>query len=164
MRYPKNNNNFDNFSCDNTFFVENKEDFLSSAYIYVYSTLVQSIPLNASISFENFSIISNFTYLCPTQIQCDVSGVYFQTIIIDTLEQINFGLYINGVVSPGLWFGANATEQKVGECVVILNAGDILEVKNKSSQGETISLNSFGTGENSILGQTIAEMSIFKIA
>ena len=137
---------------------------LSSAYCYMYSTLIQSIPLGTPISFENVPLITNFTYLSSTQLQCDVSGIFFQTQIIDTLEPNSCALYVNGVIKLGAWFGANSTAQDVGESIIYLNAGDILEVRNQSSQGGTITLSPLGSGSNPSAGQTTAAMSIFKIA
>jgi hypothetical protein len=130
----------------------------------MYSTLVQSVPLGGTIAFENVPVIANFTYLSSTQLQCDVSGVYFQTQIIDTLEPNSCALYVNGVIKLGAWFGANATAQDVGESIILLNAGDILEVRNQSSQGGTITLSPLGSGANPSFGQTTAAMSVFKIA
>jgi hypothetical protein len=130
----------------------------------MYSTLIQSIPLGAPISFEYVPVIYNFTMINPTQLQCDLDGIYFQTQIIDSLEPNSCALYVNGVLKPGSWFGGNATAQDVGESIIYLFAGDILEVRNQSSQGGTINLSPLGSGANSTVGQTTAAMSIFRIA
>jgi hypothetical protein len=137
---------------------------LASAYAYIYSTSLQSVPLGAPVAFENISTILNFTPISTTQLRCDLDGVYYEIKTIDTLEPNSCALYVNGVLYPGTWFGANATAQDVGHAIVVLKAGDILELINQSSQGGTINLAPLGSGANPTVGQTTAAFSIFKIA
>ena len=136
----------------------------SPAYAYLYSTLSQSVPLGGPIAFENISALSNMTPLSPTQLRADVDGVYFELKTIDTLEPNSCAMYVNGVIRPGTWFGANATAQDLGQALIILNAGDIIEIRNQSSQGGTITLSPLGSGANPSVGQTTSAFSIFKIA
>ena len=108
--------------------------------------------------------MNNFTALSPTQLRVDVDGVFYELKTIDTLEPNSCALYVNGVLEPGSWFGANATAQDLGQAIITLIAGDILEIRNKSSQGGTINLSPLGSGANPSVGQTTAAFSIFKIA
>jgi hypothetical protein len=133
------------------------------SYAYRYSTLLQTIPLGSPIEFENNGPILNFTPISASQLRCDVSGVYWEIKTIDTLEPNSCALYINGLLAPGTWFGANATAQDVGEAIIELAAGDILELRNQSSQGGTINLAPLGSGANPSVGQTTAAFSIFRI-
>jgi hypothetical protein len=137
---------------------------LASAYAFVYSTSLQSIALGAPVSYEIVASILNFTPISTTQLRCDLDGIYFEIKTIDTLEPNACALYVNGVLYPGTWFGANSTAQDVGEAIIVLKAGDILEVRNQSSQGGTINLSPLGSGANPTVGQTTSAFSIFKIA
>ena len=87
--------------------------------------------------------------------------MYFEIKTIDTLEPNSCALYINGVLGPGTWFGANATAQDIGTAILHLEAGDLLEVRNQSSQGGAITLFPLGSGANPNVGQTTAAFSIF---
>jgi hypothetical protein len=137
---------------------------MSSAYAYRYSTQVQSIPLGGRVSFENNGPTLNFTILSLTQLRCDVAGVYWEIKTVDTLEPNACALYINGALYPGTWFGANSTAQDIGEAILVLNVGDILELVNQSSQGGTITTSPLGSGANPSVGQVTSAFSIFKIA
>jgi hypothetical protein len=134
------------------------------AYISVYSTQIQSIPLGAAINFEVVKEIRGFTVLSPSLIRADVDGIYFELKTIDTLEPNSCALYVNGVLETGTWFGANATAQDLGSAILTLRAGDTIEVRNQSSQGGTITLSPLGSGANPNVGQTTTGFSIFKIA
>jgi len=92
------------------------------------------------------------------------SGWYFEIKTIDTLEPNACALYVNGVLEPGTWFGANATAQDVGHAIDYLRQGDVIEVRNKSSQGGTITLSPLGSGGNPEVGQLTAAFVLFKIA
>ena len=83
---------------------------------------------------------------------------------IDTLEPNSCAVYINGLLKFGTWFGANATAQDIGESILVLAAGDIVELRNQSSQGGTITLSPLGSGANNSVGQTTAAFSLFRIA
>ena len=133
------------------------------AYAFRYSTITQAVALGDSISFENNGPTLNFTPISSTQLECQIAGVYWEIKTIDTLEPNSCALYINGLLSAGTWFGANATAQDVGEAIIFLNVGDILELRNQSSQGGTINLAPLGSGANSSVGQTTAAFSIFRI-
>ena len=125
---------------------------------------VQQVTLGSAVSFTNVGAIAGFTLLSPTTLRADVKGVYMEIKTIDTLEPNSFALYVNGVLYPGTWFGANATAQDVGEAIIFLNAGDLIEVRNKSSQGGTVTLSPLGSGSNSSVGQSTAALSLFRIA
>ena len=134
------------------------------AYVYIYTLGVQQVTLGSAVSFTNVGAIAGFTLLSPTTLRADVKGVYMEIKTIDTLEPNSFALYVNGVLYPGTWFGANATAQDVGEAIIFLNAGDLIEVRNKSSQGGTVTLSPLGSGSNSSVGQSTAALSLFRIA
>jgi hypothetical protein len=134
------------------------------AYAFRYSLVNQEIPLGGQIAFEVNGPTVGFTPLSDTQLRCDVSGVYWEIKTIDTLEPNSCALYVNGLLAAGTWFGANATAQDIGEAILILNAGDILELRNQSSQGGHISLAPLGSGANPTVGQVRAAFSIFRIA
>jgi len=110
------------------------------------------------------NVIKNFTVLDAFSFACNLSGIYYELKTIDTLEPNACALYINGTLESGTWFGANATAQDVGHSIVTLNAGDILELRNQSSQGGTITLSPLGSGANASVGQSTAAFSMFKIS
>ena len=83
---------------------------------------------------------------------------------VDTLEPNSCALYINGINHPGTWFGANATAQDIGTALVKLQTGDIIELRNQSSQGGTVTLSPLGSGANPSAGQATAAIVLFKIA
>ena len=134
------------------------------AYAFRYSVEGQVVLLGDPISFENIGTILNFTPISPTQLECNVSGVYWEIKTIDTLGPNSCALYVNGLLKSGSWFGANATAQDIGQAIVILNKGDILELRNQSSQGGTIDIAPLGSGANSTVGQSTAAFTIFRIA
>jgi hypothetical protein len=104
-----------------------------------------------------------FNLIAPDTIEVLNSGVYWESKTIDTLEPNSFALYVNGVLSPGTWFGANSTAQDIGQALVSLNAGDLLQVINQSSQGGTVNLSPLGSGANPTVGQTVAGFCLFRI-
>jgi hypothetical protein len=134
------------------------------AYAFRYSLVDQEVPLGGSIAFEVNGPTVGFTPLSDTQLRCDVSGVYWEIKTIDTLEPNSCALYVNGLLAAGTWFGANATAQDIGEAIIILNTGDILELRNQSSQGGHITLSPLGSGANPTVGQVRGAFSIFRIA
>jgi len=136
----------------------------SPAFVSVYSTSIQQVPLGGTIAFENVRANVGFTILSPDQIEVQESGWYFEIKTIDTLEPNACALYVNGVLEPGTWFGANATAQDVGHAIDYLRQGDVIEVRNKSSQGGTITLSPLGSGGNPEVGQLTAAFVLFKIA
>jgi hypothetical protein len=137
---------------------------LSGAYAFIYTTSVQIIPIGAAVSFDVPGPILNFTQISSLILECNLDGVYFAAQTIDTLEPNSCALYLNGVLANGTWFGANATAQDLGQSILELKAGDILQLINQSSQGNTITLAPLGSGANQTVGQTTAAFSIFKIA
>jgi hypothetical protein len=116
------------------------------------------------VSFEKAKALLNFNIISPTQLQCLLPGLYYEIKTIDTLEPNSCALYINGLLETGTWFGANATAQDIGHALVSLNAGDVLELRNQSSQGGTITLSPLGSGANPSIGQVTAAFSIFRVA
>lgn len=137
--------------------------YLVAAFASAYSVIPQVIPLGGIISFENTTSLQNISRPNTTQFQVDLSGWYFEIATVDTLEPNACAIYVNGLLQSGTWFGANATAQDVGTGLFFLNAGDILEVRNKSSQGGAITLSPLGSGANLTVGQSVAAMSIFRV-
>lgn len=129
-------------------------------YIYVWTDIKQSIPLNSAIIWNNIGPNIGFVLSAPDTIRPLDSGIYFCTKTVDTLEPNAFALYINGIMAPGTWFGSNSTSQDVGQSLVRLNAGDLVSIVNKSSQGGTVTLSPLGSGSNL---QTTAGFILFKI-
>ena len=134
------------------------------AYAFIWTDIIQIIPLGSSVLFNNFTLNSGFVQLTPNSIQVISSGIYFALTTVDTLEPNACAIYINSIFVPGSWFGANSTAQDVGTSIFNLTAGDIIQLINKSSQGGTITLSPLGSGSNSTVGQTTAALSIFRIA
>ena len=137
---------------------------LSTSYAFIYSTTIQNLFIGDSVSFELIGQIQNFTQISLTQLRCNISGIYFEISTVDTLEPNACALYVNGILHSGTWFGANATAQDIGEAIIRLDAGDIIELRNQSSQGNLIILAPLGSGANPTVGQTVASLSIFRIA
>ena len=134
------------------------------AYLFAYSDTQQILPLGERIDFHQLSLIFNFTRINDHTYRCDVSGVYSLSTTVDTLEPNSCAVYINGNLYPGGWFGANATAQDIGTSLAILNAGDLIDVRNQSSQGGTITLFPLGSGANPNVGQSTAALTVFRIA
>ena len=70
----------------------------------------------------------------------------------------------NGIIEIGSWFGANATAQDLGAAIISLRAGDVIDVRNQSSQGGTITISPLGSGANPNVGQSTTGWVVFKIA
>ena len=134
------------------------------AYCNAWSDSIQNIPIGGAIVFNNVTLNVGFSQILPDTFQVLNSGIYFCITTVDTLQPNAFAVYINGVISLGSWFGANATAQDVGESIFRLNAGDNIKLVNQSSQGGLITLSPLGSGPNPTIGQSTASLSIFKIA
>jgi len=134
------------------------------AYIFIYSTNTQVVPLGSPISFENTGPILNFTQIDTFTVECNLSGVYKCLTTVDTLEPNAFAIYVNGVLSSGSWFGANATAQDIGLSIINLLVGDKIKVINQSSQGGSVTLAPLGSGANPTVGQSTAAFSAFRIS
>ena len=132
-------------------------------YIFVYRNTTQSIPLGSPIIWENIGPNLGFNLITPDTIQVLNSGVYWESKTVDTLEPNSFALYVNGVLYPGTWFGANSTAQDIGQALVVLNEGDLIQVINQSSQGGTVNLSPLGSGANPSIGQTVAGFCLFRV-
>ena len=122
------------------------------------------MPLGGAIIFDVPGPILNFTQLTTDTLECNLDGIYFAAQTIDTLTPNACALYVNGVLYPGTWFGANSTAQDIGQSILILKNGDTIQLINQSSQGGTIILAPLGSGANPNIGQTTAAFSIFKLA
>ena len=132
-------------------------------YIFVYRNTTQSIPLGSPIIWENIGPNLGFNLITPDTIQVLNSGVYWESKTVDTLEPNSFALYVNGVLYPGTWFGANSTAQDIGQALVVLNEGDLIQVINQSSQGGTVNLSPLGSGANPSIGQKVAGFCLFRV-
>jgi hypothetical protein len=108
-------------------------------------------------------MIRGFKQIDVYTLECLQRGVYGEIKTIDTLEPNSCALYVNGVLVPGAWFGANATAQDIGQALVKLKAGDRLQLINQSSQGGTITLSPLGSGANISTGQSTAAFSIWRV-
>ena len=134
-----------------------------SAYAFIWTDSVQSIALGGAVVFDKVGPILNFTQTGPDTLRCDLDGIYFAAQTIDTLTPNACAIYLNGVLLPGTWFGANSTAQDIGQSILVLKNGDVLQLINQSSQGGIIILAPLGSGANSSVGQTTAAFSIFKV-
>ena len=122
------------------------------------------MPLGGAVAFEVVRVNVGFTILSSTQFEVLENGWYYEIKTIDTLEPNACALYVNGLLEPGTWFGANATAQDIGHAIIYLRQGDVLELRNQSSQGGLITLSPLGSGANPTFGQATAAFSIFKLA
>jgi len=134
------------------------------AFLNAYSTSVQIVPLGGTVNFDIIRIALGFTVLSPGTFEVLNDGWYYEIKTIDTLEPNACALYRNGVLVPGTWFGANATAQDIGQAIIQLFSGDVIELRNESSQGGTITLSPLGSGANPTVGQVTSALSIFRIA
>jgi hypothetical protein len=133
------------------------------AYAFTYTDEIISIPLGSPIPFKVVKLMRGFRQVDQYTLECLVKGVYGEIKTIDTLEPNSCAMYINGVREDGTWFGANATAQDIGQAIVKLKVGDLIQLRNQSSQGGTITLSPLGSGSNVSTGQVTAAFSIWRV-
>lgn len=133
------------------------------AYAAIHTDQIVSIPLGSPIPFQFVEQIRGFQYIDSFTLRCLVKGIYAQIMTVDTLEPNSCAVYVNGVRAGGTWFGANATAQDIGNGMLKLKVGDLIQLINQSSQGGTITLSPLGSGANNSVGQNTAAFCIWRV-
>ena len=72
-------------------------------------------------------------------------------------------LYVNGLIVPGSWFGSESQSTTVCQLILKLEAGDIVQLVNQSSQTGTITITPLGSGINPFVGQNAVSLSIWRM-
>ena len=105
-------------------------------YGYIYNTLFQAVFPDADIAFEANGVLSAGITHAPNakQITVATAGDYMVKFIITSDQANKFTLFRNGATVPGADYGAStANDQKSGQVIVTLVAGDVLTIRNSTS-------------------------------
>jgi hypothetical protein len=107
-------------------------------FAYVYNTAVEAtVAIEADVLFDtNGPLSSGFTHTPGTsQITVLNAGTYYIIFSVSGVESNQFAIFVNGVAtSPVTIYGSGAgTQQNVGFGTLVLNAGDVITLRNHSS-------------------------------
>ena len=133
-------------------------------YAYIYSTIGQTIAINANTPLDSNGIMTAGITHAPgsTGINLINAGDYMVTFSVSGTEPSQFAIFQNGApvsgatygttVVPGSVYGSGAgTQQNTGFVIVRASAGDTLTLNNHSS--------SAAVGLASVVGGTQAEVN-----
>ncbi len=90
---------------------------------------------NGPIAFDNIAASNQIVNsLTPVGLVTLVAGTYHISFTVSPGVVSQFGIDINYNVVPGCTFGTNSTDGEIfGQCIVTLNAADLVTVANRSS-------------------------------
>ena len=121
-----------------------------------YTTLAQSIPLEADVMWDNYQNVQGMTWSAsnPNQVVVGSSGVYKIFFLGHVAQAAQAGIAINGVVNENTVQGTNkGSSQFTVRSLLNLKAGDIISIKNHSSaSGQFTITQQAGGAEFSIAG------------
>jgi hypothetical protein len=123
-------------------------------YAYIYSTIGQTIAINANTPLDSNGIMTAGITHAPgsTGINLINAGDYMVTFSVSGTEPSQFAIFQNGAPVSGATYGSGAgTQQNTGFVIVRASAGDTLTLNNHSS--------SAAVGLASVVGGTQAEVN-----
>ncbi|MEP6646158.1 MAG: hypothetical protein ABJC12_03650 [Saprospiraceae bacterium] len=107
-----------------------------SDFAYIYNVVPQFVQIETSVFFDsNGSMTSGFFHIPGTSDLTIINaGAYKVNFSISGNEPNQFALFLNGVLIQGSIYGSgNGTQQNNGQIVFSASAGDILALRNHSS-------------------------------
>ncbi len=107
-----------------------------SQYAYIYNLAAETVPLEASVTFDsNGAITSGITHVPGASgITLVNAGTYQVTFSLSGTGPNQIALFDNETLVPGTVYGSGAgTQQNTGQAIVTVSAGDVLTVRNATS-------------------------------
>jgi hypothetical protein len=105
-------------------------------YGYIYNLTPQVVAVEGDVLFDSNGIITPGIEhtLGTTQIIVSVPGDYEVTFSVSGTEDSQFALFLNNSLVPGTIYGSGAgTQQNNGQAIFTIAAGDVLTLRNHSS-------------------------------
>ncbi len=128
---------------------------------YVYNTENQSIPAESPIPFSNNGVLMGIAHNTGSStITVENSGTYAVWLIVNSQEASQFALFLNDTVIPESNCGAEPDSvNNSGMVIINAAAGDVLTVRNHTSQ-ETVILDNTAGGTQQNVNASILILKI----
>jgi hypothetical protein len=107
-----------------------------SAFGYIFNTALETVPVEADVTFNSNGITTAGITHAPgtSQIVVSSAGNYQVTFSVSSVEPNQFALFVNGLAVAGSVYGSGAgTQQNTGQVILTLAAGDVLTLRNHTS-------------------------------
>ena len=102
----------------------------------------ETVPLESAVTFDSNGVVTpGITHVAGTAgVTLATSGTYMVTFSVSGTQPSQMALFVNGTVVPGLVYGLGAgTQQNNGQAIVVISAGGVLTVRNRSSSVALVS-------------------------
>lgn len=126
------------------------------ALAYIYNTNPQLCFIEADLTFSSNGYLTGISHVPGSDlIFFEVSGTYKIMFSVSAVELNQFALFINGIPVPGGLYGSGGgTQQNNGMLIVSINAGDIITLRNHSSNS-SVTLQSLTGGNQTNVNASI---------
>ena len=107
-----------------------------ATYAYVYNVGAQTVPLEASVTFDMGGVLSPGVTHAPgaAGITLTSPGTYEFTFSASGTEPNQMALFLNGTVVAGTIYASGAgTQQNTGQGIATVGDGDVLTLRNHTS-------------------------------
>jgi hypothetical protein len=107
-----------------------------SEYAYIYNLDAQTVAIEADVNFSTNGLLTDGISHDPgsPSILISEAGVYEVTFSVSGTEPNQFALFLNGDLVPGTIYASGAgTQQNNGQAIFTIEAGDVLTLRNHSS-------------------------------
>lgn len=110
-------------------------------FAYIYNVTQQTRAKQEDFIFDTNGLMTEGITHTPgtAGITLVNAGIYKVDFFVSATEINQFALFLNGTLVPGTIYGmANTSSQSSGQAIILVSAGDVLTLRNHSSQGEPI--------------------------
>ncbi|MDE5946040.1 MAG: hypothetical protein K2G63_01845 [Oscillospiraceae bacterium] len=132
------------------------------AFAYIYNNTAQTVAVESDVSFNTEGInCGGITHLNgSSQITVNNTGVYLVWFYVLGSATNQFSIFVNGSSVPGsVYSSAEANTANIGFALVQLRCGDILSIRNHTSdEAVELAVNAGGSQQN-----VNASVAIYKI-
>jgi len=132
--------------CDPELMVSGAE-----CYADIYNTVIETIPISSNVTFEFNNALAQAEHLPnASDLVIKKSGIYLLLNILNVNDPSQWSVFINGIPNAVTTTGLNSgASQTTRTCIVALNCGDVITVRNHVSPKEsTLTVNAGGDGTN----------------
>ena len=135
-----------------------------SQYAYIYNVSEQAVRVEDPVAFDTDGVLSGGISheRGSGEIRLDQGGVYKVSFSVTSTQPNQMALFANSDSVPGTTYGSAAeTQQNTGQAIAVFRAGDVLTVRNHTSDKDiNLQTSAGGAQENvnaSITVEKIAE-------
>jgi hypothetical protein len=123
-----------------------------SAYGYIYNVTPQSVAQEASVSFGANGPLVGITHTPGSpDVVVTSSGTYAVSFDVTATQQAQFALFRNGTPVPESLYG----EVAGGQVILDLTAGDVLTLRNHTSNASSVALNNSAGGSQTSVNASL---------